>query len=268
MSEYKLTQINIYPVKSLAGISLSESIVEERGLKYDRRWMLVDNEDLFITQRLVPKMIFIEVKIEYETLIFSHNRKNIEPLKLSINKLPEKIIKVQVWDDNCTAYEYNSEINNWFSEALNFNCKLVYMPEVSERKTSIKYYPESKNVSFADGYPYLIIGEESLNFLNVKLENPVEMERFRPNFVFSGGTAHDEDKWKDITIGNEKFTVVKPCARCVITTIDPVSGNKSKEPLATLNTYRNFNNKVMFGQNVICHSNGIVKVGDSINLLQ
>ena len=264
MSEYKLTQVNIYPVKSLGGISLSESVVEERGLKYDRRWMLVDQENMFFTQRLIPRMTLIEVKIEDEILIFTHKRKKIEPLKISIKEIPDKIVKVKVWEDYCSAHEYNSEINNWFSGILNFNCKLVYMPDTAKRKTTTEYYPESKNVSFADGYPFLIIGEESLNYLNTKLKVPVEMKRFRPNFVFSGGTAHDEDQWKDITIGDQKFTVVKPCARCVITTIDPESGDKNKEPLATLNTYRNVNNKVLFGQNVISHSNGVVKVGDSM----
>jgi uncharacterized protein len=267
MTEYKLSQINIYPVKSLGGISLSESNVEERGLKYDRRWMLVDSENMFITQRLFPKMIFIDVKIENENLVFKHQRKSLELLKISLKEFPIQKINIQVWEDFCDSFEYSKEINDWFSEAINFNCKLVYMPNSSERKTSTKYFPKSKNVSFADAYPFLIIGEESLNHLNTKLYEPILMNRFRPNFVFSGGAAHDEDNWKNIKIGDVKFSVVKPCARCVITTIDPQSGNKNKEPLATLNSYRNFNNKIMFGQNVIGHEEGIVKIGDSINLL-
>jgi uncharacterized protein YcbX len=267
MTENILTQINIFPVKSLSGISLQESLVEERGLRFDRRWMLVDSENMFITQRLFPKMIFIEVKIENNFLTFHHRRKNLEPLKISLSEFPEHKIKVQVWEDFCDSLEYKKEINDWFSEALSFNCKLVYMPDFSGRKTSIKYFVESKNVSFADGYPFLIIGEESLNYLNTKLSSPISMIQFRPNFVFTGGNPHDEDNWKDIKIGDVKFSVVKPCARCVITTIDQHSGNKSKEPLATLNTYRNFNNKIMFGQNVVSHENGIVKVGNLINLL-
>ncbi|MBK7104959.1 MAG: MOSC domain-containing protein [Ignavibacteriae bacterium] len=265
MNEYTLTQINIFPVKSLSGISLQEWLVEERGLQFDRRWMLVDSENMFITQRLFPKMIFIDVKIENDNLVFHHKRKNIEPLKISLKVFPDKKIKVQVWEDFCNSLEYEKIINDWFSEALDINCKLVYMPNSAERKTSTKYYPESKNVSFADGYPFLMIGEESLKFLNEKLSNPISMNQFRTNFVFSGGNPHDEDSWKNIKIGNLNFTVVKPCARCVITTIDQQSGNKSKEPLATLNTYRNFDNKIMFGQNVICHNEGIIKVGETIS---
>ena len=258
MSEYKLTQINIYPVKSLPGISLKESSVEERGLKYDRRWMLVDSDDTFITQRLFPQMVLIDVRIVNEELIFSHRSKRIEPLKISLTDFPSKKVTVKVWEDFCNAVEYSKVINNWFSEAIENQCKLVYMPNTSERKTSTKYFKESKNYSFADGYPFLIIGEESLNYLNSKLDKSISMNQFRPNLVFSGGTEHDEDNWNNIQIGELKFSIVKPCARCVITTIDPMNGKKNKEPLTTLSSYRNFKNKIMFGQNVIGHSEGTI----------
>jgi hypothetical protein len=264
MHNYQLSQINIYPVKSLPGISLNESEVEERGIRFDRRWMLVDNENKFITQRLFPQMIFIDVKINNSCLIFNHIRRALEPLLIPLDNFPDKKITVNIWEDTCIAVEYDNDVHNWFSSAINFKCKLVYMPNSTERKTSTKYYHKSKNVSFADGYPFLIIGEESLNHLNSKLKVPVLMEQFRPNFVFSGGKAHVEDYWNEIKIGNLNFNVIKPCARCVITTIDPKSGIKNKEPLATLAEYRNFNNKVMFGQNMVSQTEGIVKVGDKI----
>ena len=263
MTDYKLTQIYIYPVKSLPGISLHNTNVEERGLKYDRRWMLIDELNMFITQRDFPSLIFIDVKIKNEELIFTHKTKKIGELRISINDIPEQNVEVNVWEDFCAAKEYSLEVNEWFSEAIETKCKLVYMPNTTERKTSTKYFPESKNYSFADGYPFLIIGEESLNLLNSKLSHPVTMNQFRPNLVFSGGKPHDEDNWKNVKIGNLDFTIVKPCARCVITTIDQ-NGKKNKEPLATLNTYRNKNNKIIFGQNVVGHSKGSVKVGDKI----
>ncbi len=265
MKNFKLTQINIFPVKSLPGISLKESKVEERGLAYDRRWMLIDENNSFITQRLFPQMIFIDVKINNGKLVFTHYQKNLTALYVDIDKTPSPEVEVKIWDDVCVANMYNQKINEWFSEALDTNCSLVYMPESTERKTSINYYPESKNVSFADGYPFLIIGEESLKFLNSKISKPIEMKNFRPNLVFSGGMPHDEDDWSNIKIGEIKFSVVKPCARCVITTIDS-EGKKNKEPLATLNTYRNFNNKIMFGQNALSHSIGKIKIGDPIIL--
>ena len=267
MVPYKLSQINIYPVKSLPGISLNESVVEERGLQYDRRWMIVNSENNFITQRLFPQMVLIDVNLTNDKLIFRHRNKSMEQLEVSITEYSTKKISVNVWKDNCEALEYSKEINNWFSKALDSKCKLVYMPTTTERKTGLKYFSESKKVSFADGYPYLIIGEESLNFLNSKLESKVVMNQFRPNLVFTGGVEHDEDNWKNIKIGNVNFSVGKPCARCVITTINPQNGNKDKEPLATLSKYRNFGGKVMFGQNAISHSKGIVKLGDKIELL-
>ena len=266
MSEYTLSQISIYPVKSLQGINLNESEVEERGFKYDRRWMLIDDENMFITQRSFPEMVFIQLRMENDRLFFSHRRKNIEPISISLFEMPREEIQVQVWDDNCTAMKYGQEINGWFSKAMGFECKLVYMPHFSERKTSTKYYTESKSVSFADGYPYLLIGEESLKNLNKKLHNPVAMDRFRPNIVFHGGEPHAEDNWKEIYIGEVGFTIVKPCSRCIITTVDPETGKKGKEPLLTLHTYRNFGNKILFGQNTIAHNNGCIKVGDRIKI--
>ena len=266
MSSYKLSEIIIYPVKSLPGISLQESFVEERGLQYDRRWMIVNSENIFITQRLFPKMVFIDVSIRSGKLIFRNRNKSVENLELSLTEYPEKKTNVEVWDDKCESVEYSQEINDWFSEALETKCKLVYMPNTTERKTSVKYFFDSKNVSFADGYPFLVIGEESLKFLNSKLINKVSMSQFRPNLVFSGGEEHDEDKWNKVRIGDLNFSVGKPCARCVITTINPQDGNKNKEPLATLSKYRKFNGKVMFGQNAISYSEGVIRLGDKIEL--
>ena len=267
MTDYKLTQLNVYPIKSLPGISVEKSFVEERGLKYDRRWMLIDNENTFITQRLIPQMVFIDVKIDNDELVFMHKRKSIDPLRFSLTEYPDRRIEVEVWDDICEANQYGKEVNDWFSKAIDFECKLVYMPQTTERKTSTKYFSQSKNVSFADGYPFLIIGEKSLNYLNLKLDRAVSMDQFRPNLVFSGGAEHDEDNWKNIKIGEIEFNVVKPCARCVITTINPNDASKNKEPLATLSTYRNVNNKIMFGQNIIGLNEGTLKIGDKITLL-
>ena len=266
MSSHVLSQIFIYPVKSLPGISLEESIVEERGLKYDRRWMLVDNDNKFITQRYYPQMVFINVKIDGGNLYFSHKSKF--DLRISLNEFPQKTENVQIWDDYCNARIYDEEVNNWFSDAIGAECKLAYMPNITSRKTSTKYYKKSKDVSFADGYPYLIIGESALEYLNSKLDKPVKMIQFRPNLVFSGGKEHEEDRWKEIKIGKINFAVVKPCARCVITTIDTENGNKNKEPLSTLSRYRNFNNKILFGQNAIASSEGLLKLGDKITLIK
>ncbi|MDX1700203.1 MAG: MOSC domain-containing protein [Melioribacteraceae bacterium] len=268
MSSHTLSQIFIYPVKSLPGISMETSKVEERGLKYDRRWMLVNKENKFITQRFYPNMVFIDVKIDSENLSFAHKSKSIPKLKVSLNRPPQLTGNVQIWDDYCQAMIYSKEINDWFSEAIDAECKLVYMPEVTQRKTSTEYFKKSKDVSFADGYPYLIIGEKALEYLNSKLDKPVKMIQFRPNLVFSGGKEHEEDEWKEVKIGGINFAVVKPCARCVITTIDTEKGNKNKEPLSTLSRYRNYNNKILFGQNAIALSTGMLNLGDKISIVK
>ena len=266
MVDYTISSINIFPVKSLSGISLFKSKVEERGFQYDRRWMIVDSDNLFMTQRKFPQMVFIDVKIEDGKLIFQHRINKANRLELPLAEFPQKKVSVKVWEDTCEAVEYGKAINDWFTGMLEYKCKLVYMPDRTERKTSTQYFSETKNVSFADGYPFLIIGEESLNFLNSKLIEPITMNQFRPNIVFSGGKEHDEDAWENIKIGHLNFSVGKPCARCVVTTINPRNSKKGKEPLATLSKYRNVDNKILFGQNAISHDYGIIKIGDKITV--
>ena len=268
MTNYKLSQIIIYPVKSLPGISLKEAEVEERGLKYDRRWMLIDKDNQFLTQRKLPQMALVNVNIIDKELIFNSKKKIIPPLKIALAGSTSNPIVVKIWDDECEANQYGNEVNDWFSEVLEFKCRLVYMPNTTNRKTSTKYYGESKNVSFADGYPLLIIGEEALNNLNNKLETQIKMNRFRPNLVFTGGKPHDEDAWKNFNIGKIGFTSVKPCARCVITTINTETAKKGKEPLTTLSSYRLKNNKVLFGQNVVSHASGNIQAGAQIILTE
>lgn len=264
-----LTEINIYPVKSLKGISLANALVEEKGLQFDRRWMLVDEKNNFLTQREFPKMALIEVSVNEETLSFSANGKNLE---VSFNDVVEKTASAKVWSSRVKSNVYEDNINDWFSEALETKCKLVAMPENAKRAVE-PFYAVRKfkdTVSFADAFPFLLIGENSLKDLNERLENPVPMNRFRPNFVVSGSEAFAEDTWKKIRIGETIFHVQKPCARCVMTTIDQTTGEKDgKEPLKTLASFRTKNGKVLFGQNLIAEKAGsFVKIGDEVEILE
>jgi len=265
MSNYNLTQINIYPIKSLGGISLQSATVEERGLQYDRRWMLVDEQNKFITQRLHPKMALLKVEINNDLLTIKHKQNKLSPLTIPLLPYDDEEINVQIWKDNVTALKYSHDANDWFTEAIDFKCQLVYMPDSTKRKVDPKY-AKNKMVSFADGYPFLIIGEESLNDLNERLEEPLPMTRFRTNFVFGGGKPFDEDNWKTIKIGNMVFHSTKSCSRCVITTINQNTGITGKEPLKTLATFRQKDNKVMFGMNLIADGFGKVTVGDEIKI--
>ena len=265
MSNYNLSQINIYPIKSLGGISLQSAIVEERGLQYDRRLVLVDEQNMFFTQRLHPKMALLRVEINNDLLTIKHKQNKLSPLTIHPIPYVDEEVNVQIWKDNVAALKYNSDVNDWFTEAIGIKCSLVYMPDSTRRKVNPEYV-SNKIVGFADGYPFLIIGEESLNDLNKRLEEPVPMNRFRTNFVFSGGNAFDEDNWKTIKIGDLVFHSVKQCPRCVITTIDQNNGLKSKDPLKTLAEFRQKDNMVMFGMNLVAEGIGNVSVGDEIKI--
>ena len=263
---YTLSEINIYPVKSLGGISLQSYEVEDRGLKYDRRWILVDEQNKFLTQREFPEMALIMVTIENDGLYLQHKTKNIELLKVPFDFDHSKRDNVIIWNDTVVGEFYNKIIDGWFSEILEIKCHLVKMPESTKRIVN-KNYAENKIVSFADSFPFLIIGQASLDDLNSRMKKPLPMKRFRTNFVFTGGSPFEEDKWKKFKIGEVKFQAVKPCARCVITTTDQETAERAEEPLFTLSKYRKLGNNVMFGMNLIAESIGSVKLNDRIELL-
>lgn len=267
-----LSEINIYPIKSLGGISLESATVENRGLQYDRRWMLVDETNKFITQREFPKMAIISVEITKNNLVVSSNGKGLE---IPFETNSEETASVKIWSSRSRAKVYRREINRWFSDVLQTECKLVLMPAETVRKVNYFYaVHKTDTVSFADGYPVLLIGEESLTDLNSRLKTPVLMNRFRPNLVVSGADAFAEDGWKQIKIGNAVFHVVKPCGRCVMTTIEQESGEKQgTEPLKTLASYRipkrSIKRKILFGQNLIAENAGaILNLGDKVEIIE
>ncbi len=267
MKNLILSEINIYPVKSLGGISLTSSIVEPRGLKYDRRWLIVDENGIFMTQRDFPQMALIHLSIHNNELIAEHKTdKHKSPLSIPLQPESSESIEVVIWNDRCSALLVGKAYDDWFSDAIKHKCRMVFMPDTERRIVEKKFITDEQVVSFADAYPFLIIGQSSLDDLNSRLKVPVPMNRFRTNFVFSGGAPFEEDDWKNFSIGEIKFRAVKPCARCVITTTDQNTAVRNQEPLKTLSTFRRFGNKVLFGMNLIADSYGIIKVGDRINL--
>jgi uncharacterized protein YcbX len=263
----EVQDIFIYPIKSLGGIRLSEALVKEKGFQHDRRWMLVDEQGLFISQRDHPQLALLSVELcENDLTVFVRTEKtNSIKIPLELANGPE--ILVTIWDDQVLAKVVDPEIGRWFSDYLGIEVNLVVMPESSHRKVDQRYAVNGESVSFADGMPYLLIGQESLNDLNSRLERPVPMDRFRPNIVFSGGSPFLEDSLREIKIGEVEFQIVKPCARCIMTTVDQETGKKGKEPLKTLSGYRTLNSKVYFGQNVVALRTGKVKIGDPIQPL-
>jgi len=268
-----LSEIFIYPVKSLRGIAVPSAKLEPRGLAYDRRWMIVaDGGNTFLTQREFPTMALLHTELTDQHLIIHHTTKSMESLRLPLNPAHYgEPIKVRVWDDICEAALVSPAADAWLSQVLETPCQLVYMPDDSHRATDPRYSEPEDIVSFADGFPLLLIGQASLDDLNKRLPEPIGIERFRPNLVFTGGEAYAEDNWQHFTIGNQTFRSVKPCARCQLTTVNPETGTFGREPLRTLSTYRLEGHKILFGMNVIWDvTNGtkpFVKIGDPISVV-
>lgn len=264
MNHFELQDIYIYPIKSLGGISVQQAEVQEAGLQYDRRWMLTDKAGNFISQRTYSQMSLLQVNITVNGLIVTHKKNLITPLTIPFDACTEGKVSVSIWDDVCTALEVSAVANEWFSDALKMTVQLVYMPAVTHRLVDTNYAKNKEIVSFADGYPFMMIGQSSLDDLNSRLAQPILMNRFRPNFVFNGGAPYCEDTMHTFRIGAISFSAVKACARCVLTTIDQEQATKGKEPLKTLAAYRTFENKIMFGQNLLHTGTGKVRVGDRL----
>jgi uncharacterized protein len=235
-----------------------------KGLQYDRRYMLAGADGVAMTQRQFPKMALFKTSIKNDQIHVAFQDETISFPAIP-NPLGEKV-SAKVWDDNVNVVEPDRSYSRWFSGMLETDCRLLFFPESNSRPVDEKFGMNGEHVSLADAYPILIIGEMSLADLNSKLEEPVFMNRFRPNFVFSGGSSFDEDKWKNFTIGDSKFTAVKPCSRCTLTTVNQETSERTAEPLKTLAGYRTQNNKVHFGQNVIARSATSVRKGDLITV--
>ncbi len=258
-----ISELYIYPIKSLAGIKLDSVEVTDRGFKHDRRWMLVDENNLFLSQREVPIMALIKTRLTDQHLELTYKNSSI---KIPFTPVKQEFITVSVWDDVCKAQLVDDDIDKWFSEVLGMKCRLVYMPDNSLRETDPRYTPEGYITSFADAYPFLIIGQASLNDLNTRLPQPMPINRFRPNIVFEGGEPYQEDLINEFTINNISFSGVKLCARCNIPTIDQDTAIAGKEPSKTMAGYRLKNKKIYFGQNLIHTGTGVISVGDEMKI--
>lgn len=258
---YSVKEIYIYPIKSLAGISLKSAKAEEMGFENDRRWMLIDVNNVHVTQREYPIMSQFYPEISNGKIAVSFENDKHE---FSIDEHMNDSIVSAVWDDKSEVFEVSNESSKWFSDKLGFECKLVKINKIGARKHESSKTKETYNVSFADAYPYLLIGTESLDFLNAKLEEKITIKRFRPNIVISSFDAHEEDDFKTFKIGEVQFKNIKPCGRCIMVNNDPQKGIVKKEPLKTLSKYRNVDNSVLFGTNIVSLNSGIISVGDEV----
>jgi uncharacterized protein YcbX len=263
MTPYTLSGIVIYPVKSLAGIHAARWDVTETGLKYDRKWMIVDDAGQFLSQRRLPQMALIKTALTQSHLILSAPGMENLTIPLSVDG---HVIKSTIWKDQCDASQVSRKANTWLSSFLKQDCRLVRQIDDIIRPVDPDYARPTDQVAFSDGFPFLIISENSLVSLNDAMQLNLPMSRFRPNLVISGCPAYAEDSWREINIGNIDFRLPKPCSRCIVPTIDPETAKTGKEPLAILNKLRKWQNKVYFGQNALHNQCGILSIGDTVRV--
>ena len=265
MPAMRLTELHCYPVKSAAGISLPSALLDDRGILNDRRWMVVDEAGNFLTQRKIPRMALLHVALEPDHLVV--RSEGMDELKIGFSSGPRSIMRVRIWNDAVEAEDTGDAAAAWFSQMLGRPCRFVSMPQEAVRLVNPKYAGGERLVSFVDAFPILLISQASLDDLNARLPHPVLMNRFRPNLVIAGCSPYEEDTWKRIQIGSILFRVAKPCERCAVPSVDQETGLRGLEPLRTLEAYRTFEGKVMFGQNLIHDGPGKVNLGDAVTVV-
>ncbi|WP_413283226.1 YcbX family protein [Vibrio sp. MA40-2] len=265
MSESVLSQISVYPIKSIKGIDLSTSWVEKQGIVFDRRLMLADQNGVMITARAYPQLVRVNAQLTPKgmKLTFDQN----EPLTISYTQFSMQEVKTKVWNDSFVAYSTSDVANEWFSGILGIKVQLLYTGEESQRVRE----KLGHNVSFADGYPLLVISQGSLDELNRRSSEVHQMAQFRPNIVVSSTEPFIEDSWKRIKIGDVEFEIVKPCQRCILTTVDTNTGQMkaNKQPLKTLMQFRaDENGGVYFGQNLVALNEGRIQLDDPVEVVE
>lgn len=261
-----VSELFIYPIKSVGGKSVDAAKVITTGFQHDRCWMLIDEHNRFISQREIPGLALLEAGTTDHGIEVKHKH-GAASFTFAFDELKQQWIDVTIWDDACMAQLVSDKADAWFSEILNTACKLVYMPETTKRKVDPRYAFNSETTTFSDGFPLLMLSQSSLDDLNSRLTELLPIDRFRPNIVFTGGAAFEEDLLEHFIINGIGFSAVKPCARCSITTTNQQTAERSKEPLATLSTYRKKNNNIYFGQNLLHRGTGIISIGDSIEVI-
>lgn len=262
-----VASLHVYPIKSLGGFGVDEVRITDRGFEHDRRWMLVDADGRFITQREIPTMACLHCSRTSDGFRVTDVRDG-DHVEIPLTLFDGTRSRCRVFDDEVDVLHSPGHVSAWFAEKLDTTCSLVFMPDGTQRPVDVRY--AAGITSLSDGYPYLVLSQASLDDLNARMERPIPMDRFRPNIVIAGGRAFQEDEWKEITIGKARFALVKPCARCVIPTTDQHTGERSKEPTRTLATYRRRPGaegvvKVDFGMNAMAIGGIVVRAGDLVS---
>ena len=266
----RLSALYRYPLKSGKAEALQHIGLDKLGLEGDRRWMLVDEASgRFLTQRAVAKMSQLSA-LWNSAGGLTLSSPGVAPLDVALPGSDAELRGVTLWRDTLRAPDAGAAAAAWVSDFIGKPTRLVQMPLERARTTEAGYGKDDDQVAFADGYPLLLIGQASLDDLSRRIGRPMEMLRFRPNLVIEGSEAFAEDGWKRLRIGDIEFRAVKPCSRCILTTIDPQTGERSadREPFTTLETYRKTENGSMFGQNLVNDGLGRLEVGMPVTILE
>jgi uncharacterized protein YcbX len=258
-----LTTLFAHPLKSAGAIELSRAFAGFQGILHDREWLLIKQDGQFLTARSHPKILLIRPTLIPGAVLFSF------PGMAAICAQTTQFVhpvRATVWKDTFAAYHGESRLDDWMSQALGINCQLVWLGKTANRPLQSQPY----GLSFADGFPYLLINQASLQALNTQIPQAVSARHFRPNIVVNGTESYQEDHWKIIRIGEVIFEITKPCSRCILTTINPDSAEKNHdgEPLRTLAKTRRSADGVYFGVNMIARTQGIIQRGDKLEILE
>lgn len=271
-TDLRLSRLRRYPVKSCRGEDLEACEVEPWGLLGDRRWMIVGPSGEVVTAREENRLVLVDPRLTEDGLRL--RGPGLTDLMVE-RPVDERLVEVEIWHDRVLARLADVRAGEWFSEAIGRPVRLVYLDDPRRRPVDQRYAEAGDTVSFADGFPLLVVTEASLEQLNVWIaagpqsaDGPLPMTRFRPSLVISGAEPFAEDSWRRIRVGEVVFRVVKPCARCVLTTVDPDTGLRTKEPLVTLARHRKIDGKLLFAMNAIPETPyGVVRVGDQVEVL-
>lgn len=271
MSEHpvRLVGIRIYPLKGAGGIDLEEGTTDAFGIRGDRRWMLVDSRGVFLSQRTHPRLALIGTELLDSGLppgVFRVSAPGMEAMLLPRGSPEDPLVEVQLHGAQVPGRVVRAG-EEWFSRFLGESCRLVYFPSQAHRPVNPQYAPGHRT-AFADGYPILLASQESLRDLNRRLSTPSSMLRFRPNLIVAGAGPWQEDRWRELQVGDVHLALVKPCDRCSVVTVNQESGERTKEPLRTLADFRRWNGKSWFGQNAVIIDSGSFRVGSDVRILE
>ena len=259
----QLASMFVHPLKSTRGIAYHRAYASWQGLLHDREWLLADETGRFITARDYPQLVNVQCSLIPGAILFQAAG---HPSVAALTTQFDTPCATTVWKDQFTAYHGSATVDDWFSRYLGIPCRLLWLGRRSQRKQKTI----DQGLSFADGYPYLLVNQGSLDELNSQLAKPATTRHFRPNLVVEGALPYEEDDWKVVRIGSIVFDVAKPCTRCTLTTVNPDNGTPStdSEPLATLIKTRQLPEGICFGVNLVPRSEGMLQLGDPVEVLE